>query len=356
MSGPAAPVFHSRPTLGDEEVSALTAVIASGQVAQGPRVEAFERAVASLLGRRGGVAVSSGTAALELALLVLGVGTGDEVVLPSYVCAAPWLAVRRVGAVPRIVDIDPASYALDPAAVKPALSPRTRAIIVPHLFGLPADLTALQSLGVPLIEDCAQTLCATERGRQVGTVGVLTVCSFYATKFLCAGEGGMVLADDPALLEKGRALREYDERPALRPDAFNRKMTDLQAALGIIQVGRIGEFVSRRAAIAQAYGAALAPMGWHLPAVPAGRTHVYYRYVVRLPSDAVRLDDLLRRVEQRGVHCRRPVFRPLHQYMDLAGYPASEEAHARALSLPIYPALTDEQVRRVIHALQEALP
>jgi perosamine synthetase len=354
MSGPPTPILHSRPTLGDEEVRAVTAVVGSGQVAQGPRVEAFERALASVMGRRGGVAVSSGTAALEVALLALGIGRGDEVVLPSYVCAAPWLAVTRVGAAPRIVDIDPASYALDPAAVKAALSSRTRAIIVPHLFGLPADLTALQDLGVPLIEDCAQTLCATERGRQVGTVGVLSVCSFYATKFLCAGEGGMVLADDPALLDKAHALREYDERPVLRQDAFNYKMTDLQAALGESQVARLGEFVSRRAAIARAYEAALAPLGLQPPAVPEGRTHVYYRYVMRLSGEAS-LDDVLARLERRGVHCRRPVFRPLHHYVDLAGCPASEEAHARAISLPIYPSLTDRQVTEVIRALQEAL-
>lgn len=198
----------------------------------------------------------------------MGVVHGDEVILPSYVCAAPWLAVVRVGAQPKIVDIEPDSYAIDPAAVKKVLSVRTSAIIVPHLFGLPADLTGLQSLGVPLIEDCAQTLGATEAGRQVGTVGAVTVCSFYATKLLCTGEGGMVLSHDQSLLERARALREYDEEPVLDDRAFNYKMTDLQAALGLSQLRRFPSFLERRREIAAAYRTAFSAARLGLPVVP----------------------------------------------------------------------------------------
>src|SRR5581483_7246060 len=243
MRGASSVIPHSRPALGDDEVRAAAAVIRSGGVAQGPVVRDFEAAVADLVAMRGGVAVHSGSAALELALLVLGVGAGDEVILPSYVCTAPWLAVTRVGASARLVDIELGTYAVDPAAVRRAVSPRTRAVIVPHLFGLPADLTALESLGLPLIEDCAQTLGATESGRPVGSVGRLTVCSFYATKLLCAGDGGMLLSNDMDLLNRARALRDYDEAPVLQAAAFNRKMTDLQAAVGGAQVRRFGEFL-----------------------------------------------------------------------------------------------------------------
>ena len=344
---------HSRPTLGEAEAQALRSVMASGQVAQGPQVDAFERAAAALTGLRGGVAVSSGTVALEVALLTLGVGPGDEVLLPTYVCAAPWLAVTRVGATPKLVDIEPQSYGIDPTAVRKALSPRTRAVIVPHLFGLPADLTALQACGVPLIEDCAQTLGAVERGRLVGSVGRVTICSFYATKLVCAGEGGMLLSNDERLLEKGRALREYDESDRLDSLAFNRKLTDLQAALGLVQVGRFPELVRRRAVIAALYGSELSSLGLTLPAVPDGRTHVYYRYVVRVPESAGPLDGIVKRLEGRGVQCRRPVFRPIHQYLGETGFAASDEAHARALSLPIYPSLTDDEAARVVHTLRE---
>jgi perosamine synthetase len=166
--------------------------------------------------------------------------------------------------------------------------PRTRAVIVPHLFGLPADLTSLQSLGIPLIEDCAQTLGAMEQGRAVGTVGLLTVCSFYATKLLCTGEGGMVLSNDEALLERVRELREYDQAPSLNAAAFNCKMTDLQAAIGVVQLNQIGG-VSREAgqrwppSIASSLPAELFALR---PRFRHGRTHVYYRFVVRLPKGA----------------------------------------------------------------------
>ena len=347
---------HSRPTVGQEEVQALTEAVQSGQIAQGPLVAEFERGMAALIGVTGGVAVSSGTAGLELALRVLDIGSGDEVILPSYVCAALWLAVTRVGARPRVVDIETTAYAIDPDAAAKAVTARTKAIIVPHLFGLPADLTRLEALGVPLIEDCAQTLTATEQGRQVGSVGVLTVCSFYATKLLCTGEGGMLLSNDPALLERASRLKEYDETLKLDPASFNYKMTELQAAMGLSQLKRFRAFLDRRATIAITYQSGLASSDLDLPVIPEGRSHIFYRYVVKLRGTARSVDDLIARLERQGVQCRRPVFRALHQYLEVTdGYPAADEAGDRALSLPIYPSLTDEDVLRTITAVREAL-
>lgn len=351
-------IAHSRPSLGSQDAQALTAVARSGQLAQGARVADFERGIAAYLGVRGGVAVGSGTVALELALLTLGIGRRDQVILPSYVCAAPWLATVRVGAEPRIVDVEPQTYAIDPAKAAKAISPRTRAIIVPHPFGLPADLSKLEALGVPLVEDCAQTLGATEGGRLVGSVGKATVCSFYATKLLCTGEGGMLLSNDPVILEKARALRDYDEKPTLEAAAWNRKMTDLQAALGVSQLTQLRTFLERRAAIAAQYHDALNQTGLGLPVVPPGRTHIFYRYIVRLPAanrSTRPLEALLTRLEHRGVQCRRPVFRPVHRYLGLTGYSNSEEAFETALSVPIYPSLTDEEVARAARTLCEEL-
>jgi dTDP-4-amino-4,6-dideoxygalactose transaminase len=358
-------ISHSRPSLGPEELEALAAVARSGQLAQGPRVAEFERAMAAWIGLSGGVAVSSGTAALHLALLAVGVGPGDEVLIPSYVCSALWLATVRIGAVARLVDIDLPTYALDPAQVKKAVTTRTRAIIVPHPFGLPADLAKLRKLRVPLIEDCAQTLGATQAGCAVGTVGQAVVCSFYATKLLCTGEGGMVLSNDQALLEKVRALRDYDEQSALNPMAFNHKMTDLQAALGLSQLSRLPSFLKRRSEIAEEYRAAFSQLPIELPTVPSDRTHVFYRYVVRLRGKgesrshprgmAALLDTLLAHLERRGLQCRRPVFRPLHRYLGEDGYPETERASDTALSVPIYPSLTDDDVHRVTRMLTEQL-
>lgn len=349
---------HSKPSLGQDDIRAATEVLRSGLIAGGPVVGQFERGMAAYIGVQGGVAVSSGTVALELALRAMGVGHGDNVILPSYVCSAPWLAIQRVGAQARIVDIDPVTYNLDPHKVRKARTSRTRAVIVPHLFGLPADLTALQSLGIPLIEDCAQTLGATEQGRAVGSVGLLTVCSFYATKLLCTGEGGMVLSNDEALLERVRALREYDQAPSLNAAAFNCKMTDLQAAIGVTQLNQLGEFFEKRAALAAIYRDSLPAELFTPPSVPSGRAHVYYRYVVRLQKGLQSSDeftDYLSRMAHRGLQCRKPVFRPLHRYLELADFPASDEADEVALSLPLYPSLTEEEVKLASQILQEEL-
>lgn len=352
-------VPHSRPSIDQADIRAVTDVLRSGHLAQGAGVEQFERGVAAYLGLAGGVAVNSGTMALEVALRILGVGPGDEVILPSYVCAAPWQAVQRVGAQARLVDIEPETFQINADQARAAVTSKTRAIIVPHLFGLPADLTAIEKLGVPLIEDCAQTLGAMERGRAVGAVGILTVCSFYANKLLCAGEGGMVLSSDPVLLERARALREYDGAPSLNPQATNLKMTDLQAAIGLAQLGRLPELLARRVSLAQSYRDVLDGTSVIQPCVPAGRSHVYYRFVVRIPNGQPGADELgqcLGRLERRGVQCRKPVFRSLHRYLDLEGFPASEAAEREALSLPLYPGLNDEEVAQIFLAMRDEWP
>ncbi|MCC2641229.1 MAG: putative UDP-4-amino-4-deoxy-L-arabinose--oxoglutarate aminotransferase [Nitrospira sp.] len=341
---------HSRPSLEEEDIRAITETLRSGRIAQGPAVGQFERGMAAYIGVQGAVAVSSGTVALELALRALNIGHGDNVIIPSYVCSAPWLAVQRVGAQARIVDIEPDTYNLDPQRVRKARTSRTRAIIVPHMFGLPADLAALEPLGIPLIEDCAQTLGVTDRGRAVGTVGQLTVCSFYATKLLCTGEGGMVLSNDADLLERVRALREYDQAPSLNAASFNCKMTDLQAAMGLSQLNKLGTFLERRAALAVVYREHLPAELFNVPSVPSGRTHCYYRFVVRVPKGLQSPEELtayLSRMMHRGVQCRKPVFRPLHRYLELSDFPASDEADGAAISLPIHPSLTEEEIKQV---------
>lgn len=346
---------HSRPSIEATDVRAVTEVLQSCQIAQGGVVEQFERGMAAYFGVSGGVAVTSGTAAVEVALRALGIGSGDDVLLPSYVCAAPLLAIQRVGAMPRLVDIDVDTFNIDPSAARQAMTPKTKAIIVPHLFGLSAGLTELEALGVPIIEDCAQTLGATEQGRPVGSVGMITVCSFYATKLLCAGEGGMVLSRDESLLERARRLREYDETPSLHPGSTNLKMTDLQAAIGLTQLERLGSFLERRRFLAEEYRAALSGVGLVPPAVPAGHTHTYYRFVVRLPGLASKADglhDVIGRFEARGIQCRKPVFRSLHRYLELDGFPFAEEAERTALSIPLFPALTDEDAAQILMALR----
>lgn len=307
----------------------------------------FEARVASLVGAGGGVAVSSGTAALHLALVILGIGPGDEVILPSYLCAGPLHAIQHAGATPLLADCDPTTYNLDLTHVKRILTRQSKAILVPHLFGLPADLDELLSLGIPIIEDCAQALGATYRGKPVGGIGTLSICSFYATKVITTGEGGMLLSRDARLLQRAQDLRDYDQRRTFRT-RFNYKMTDFQAALGLSQLRQLPDFLAKRRALADRYHQQLKGLSLACPVVPADRKHIFYRYVVRVTGALRRMLTLL---EQAGVSARRPVFRPLHRCLKLAGFPGTEEAWRTALSLPIYPTLGDD-IDRVIGAVR----
>ena len=340
---------HSKPWITPADVRAVSRVVKAGALAQGVEVAAFESEVATTLGLPPGVAVSSGTAALHLALQGLGIGPGDEVILPSYVCVSPFHAIQYLGATPRLVDVDPATYNLDPADVRRRIGRRTRAIIVPHLFGLPAELDALLTLGLPVVEDCAQAFGAEYGGHPVGSFGAVSIVSFYATKLLTTGEGGMVLSPDRRLISRVRDRRDYDERRrhALR---YNYKLTDVQAALGRSQLRRYPAMLARRAAIAARYRRRWASLPLRLPAAVTGRTHIYHRFVVEVPSMAT---GIARRLLALGVTARQPVFRPLHLVLGLSGFPGTLQAFRHALSLPLYPALTPREEAVVTRAVPE---
>jgi len=343
---------HSRPFIDDEDAREVQRVLLSGQLAQDGEVARFESRMASYVGVRGAVAVSSGSAALHLGLLALGAGPGDEVIVPSYVCPAVLNAVLHAGASPVVADIEPATFNLSADDARRRITPRTRAVIVPHMFGTPADLDALGSLGVPVVEDLAMSLGSRWRGKRTGGYGSLAVCSFYATKMMATGEGGMVLGSDETLLAEVRDLRAMDEKEQFRV-RYNCKMTDLQAALGLSQLRKLAGFIARRREIADLYGDALRGLGLPAPSAPADGEPVWYRYVLTLDGDAGPFIEEMRR---RGVECRRPVFKPLHRYLGLSGYETSEEAWRRAVSIPLYPALTAAEIETVVKALRLVLP
>ena len=335
---------HSKPTLGATESRALSAVMRSGQIAQGPIVERFEKEMAAWMHTRGAVAVSSGTAALHLGLLAMGIGKGDEILLPSYVCTALLNAILYTGATPRLVDIDPDSMNVRPLAVKKAISRRTKAVIVPHLFGMPADMHALKALKIPIIEACAQSLGARYRGKWVGTFGIFSFVSFYATKLITTGEGGMVLSRSRQLLNRVRTLRQYDQRDR-HGLSFNYKMTDLQAAMGRIQLKRLPSFLAKRKALSKRYHKALAPLPIQLPAEPADRERQHYRYVIKVKG---RVELYLERFQRAGINCRRPVYYPLHRYLGQTGFSQTDRVYRQALSLPLYPSLLESEVRSIL--------
>jgi dTDP-4-amino-4,6-dideoxygalactose transaminase len=340
---------HSRPSLTGDDARAVARVVESGQIAQGPEVAAFERELAARLGVPAAAAVSSGTAALELALCAADVGRGDEVIVPTWGCDALHHAVVRAGGRPVPADVDPVTQALAIDDVRRRLTARTRAIVVVHAFGRAIDVTPFAALGVPVIEDCAQALGARVNGRAAGSTGTAAICSFYATKLVTTGEGGAV-AGSSATVARVRDTREYDDREELSPRA-NAKLTDLQAALGRSQLARLDAFIARRQAIARRYRAGLAGLPCRLPE-DAGAAHVYHRFVVEVERP---VDTVITALAARGVYARRPVFRPLHRATGVDGYPVAERLWQRSVSLPCYPSLADAEVDTVASAVRDAL-
>ena len=340
---------HSRPSLNDDDVRAVARVVRGGQIAQGPEVAAFETEIAARLGVPAAAAVSSGTAALELALCAAGVARGDEVIVPTYGCDALQHAVVRAGGRPVAADVDPRTHALALDDVRRRLTARTRAIIVVHAFGRAIDVAPFTALGLPVIEDCAQALGAVVNGRAAGAMGTAAICSFYATKLVTTGEGGAV-GGPVATVARVRDGREYDEREDLSPRT-NAKLTDLQAALGRSQLARLDTFIARRQAIARRYRAKLAGLPCALPE-DAGAAHVYHRFVVEVERP---VDTVIAALATRGVSARRPVFRPLHRATGGDGYPVAERLWQRSVSLPCYPSLADSEIDTVAGAVREAL-
>ncbi len=339
---------HSRPTLDEQDRQAVLDVLQTGRLVQGEQVAGFEAELSDLIGVSHAAAVSSGTAALHLALVALGAGEGDEVICPSYVCSALLHAVRYAKATPVIADIERDTFNIDVQDVKKRMTARTKAIIVPHLFGLPASMAEITALGIPVIEDCAQSLGSRFHDRITGSFGVISIFSFYATKVIAAGEGGMVLSNDPGLIEKIRDLRDYDEREddALR---YNYKMTDMQAALGRSQLRKIDGFIKRRREIAGHYDRILKKAGFPIPATPPDTEHIYYRYVILLDQ----AETFIEAMNQSGVACRRPVFKPLHRYLGLSGYSVTGDVWKKAVSIPIYPSLTQRDLFVIAESMQK---
>ncbi|MBN1273899.1 MAG: DegT/DnrJ/EryC1/StrS aminotransferase family protein [Candidatus Aminicenantes bacterium] len=340
---------HSRPSLSSSDIRSVSQVLRSGQISQGSLVSAFEKKFARTFGRKYGAAVSSGTSALHLSLLALNIKAGDEVIIPSFVCTAVLNAVNAVGAQPLVVDIDLPTYNISAPAVKRALSSRTKAVIVPHMFGCPADMNELLDTGIPVIEDCAQAVGSRYREHKTGSLGILSVFSFYATKVITCGEGGMVLGDSGELISKIKDRKDYDQKDKyiLR---YNYKMTDIQAALGMNQLSHLDNFIHRRRKIARRFLREFKDCSLILPVQSEEKIHIYYRFVTLAPGEA---SPYLKKLQKMNIMCRRPVFRPLHHYLHLSGFPHTEEAWHRCISIPLYPSLDPNEIMRIIAAVKE---
>lgn len=358
MSGAPAPIPPARPVLGEPEIEAAVRVLRTGRVVQGPEVAAFEQEFAALADGRACVAVNSGTSALQLTLMALGIGRGDEVIVPSFSFAATANAVRLVGAEPVFADIDPRTYCLDPRAAAALVGPRTAAIMPVHLYGHPAAMDALSPLaerhGLAVVEDACQAHGAALHARPVGAHGAAGCFSFYPTKNMHALEGGMVTTADPELARTLRLLRNQgmEQRYANEIVGANLRMTDVNAAVGRVQLGRLAEWTERRRSHAKHLDALITAEAVSTPYVADGARHVYHQYTVRVADG--RRDALQRGLAERGVGSAVYYPTPIHRLTPYATgdeLPETDRAAAEVLSLPVHPTLTDTEIERVAAAV-----
>ena len=372
----------TRPCLGDEEGEAAAAAIRSGWVTQGPRVAEFERAVGDYCGSAHAVAVSSGTAALHLVLAALEIGPGDEVICPSMSFVATANAICMTGARPVFADVQRRTYNLDPHCAREMIGPDTKAILVVHQIGMPADLSCFYEIvrehDLMIVEDAACALGSRYNGRPIGSCdgteyrSEAACFSFHPRKVITTGEGGMITTNRPELAERLRRLRNHGMAASAQEqhagDAFvvpryptlgyNYRMSDIQAAVGVEQMKRLDEIVVRRRALADRYNKSLAGHSWLCsPFVPEGAETNYQSYAISLTDDApIERDELIARLRRRGIaagagimlaHCQEPH----RNCRGVDSLSVSESAHANSLLLPLFPQMTDEDVKQVLDSL-----
>ncbi len=359
----AAAIPIARPQIGEEEKRQVLQVLDSGHLVAGPRVAEFEAAFAAYIGVPHAVATASGSSALQVAMLALGITSGERVVTTPFSFAATSNAIIHAGATPVFADVDPESCNLDPDATEAVLRRGgIRAILLVHLYGLPADMRAFRSLadryGVLLIEDCAQAHGATIDGRRVGSLGDAAIFSFYPTKNMTTGEGGMVTTHDPAVTRRARLLVDPrgDEEYAYEVVGFNYRMVEMAAAMGLVQLSALEARNERRREHARQLTAGLRDLPWlHVPAEPAGYRHVYHQYTVRVRRHR---DDLSRHLAASGIASRVYYPKliphtPAYHHRGFDGvYPNAERLTHEVLSLPVHPSLRADEVATIVDAVR----
>jgi dTDP-4-amino-4,6-dideoxygalactose transaminase len=337
------------PDLGEAELAAVAEVFESGMLTMGPKVAEFEAELARACGVERAFAVSSGTAALHVAVLALGLEPGDEVLVPAYTFPATANVVALAGLRPRLVDVDPETMNLDPEKLE--VGPRTRAILPVHLFGRPARLEELPDL--PLLEDAAGALGARRRGRPCGSLGALACFSFHPRKIVTTGEGGAITTDDAEIADAVQQLRNHGWRTLgdMPAPGLNYRLSDILCAVGIPQLQRLDELLAARTRIAAGYTERLAHLPVLLPAADDGDVHGWQAYVLQIDDR----DRVLAELRERGIEAQIGTF-ALHRlaaYADQGSFPGADQVFERALALPFHTRLTESDLDRVAEALDK---
>ncbi len=368
----------ARPSIGEEEEQAVVAALRSGWVSQGPKVAAFEREFAEYVGARNAVAVTSCTTALHLALLAAGVGPGDEVICPSLSFIATANAIAYAGAVPVFADVDATTYNIDPASIENAITSRTRAILLVHQVGLPAALDEIKEIahrrGLAIVEDAACAIGAEYRGERIGRPHASIACfSFHPRKILTTGEGGMITTGNDDAAARLRRLRQHGMSvsdlarhgsnkvmsESYDDVGYNYRMTDMQAALGSVQLRRLDEMLAKRRRLATGYTARLAHLPWLLPPQePSGLRHNYQSYMMRLTSNApLGRDDLMQKLLDRGVSTRRGIM-AIHREAPYRGdwdklLPVTNMVTDTTIILPLHHEMTEDDHDYVVECIEQ---
>lgn len=362
------PIPISKPLIGKEEQEAVQDVLASGQIASGPKVKAFEQAFANYVGAKHAIAVCNGTAALHAALAGLGLPPGSEVILPDFSFIASANSILLAGHRPVFADIDPQTYTLDPGALKKAVTKKTRAIMPVHLYGQPADMDPIREFArqhdLAVVADCAQSHGATYGGKMVGTLGDVGCFSFYATKNMTTGEGGMVTTSLDGLAETVRSFVNQGRAAGAQFGTYdhvrighNFRMTDVAAAMGLVQLDKLEDWNARRKAVAGRYTKSFRDLpNITVPEVRMGSTHAWHQYTVRVPDRARFVETM--KAQDVGVGVYYP--KTMHEYAHLAAMPRGTTKHAEkaakgVVSLPVHPSVSDADAERVVLAVQGAL-
>lgn len=355
----------AKPIINDEEIENVVEVLKSGMIAQGPKVEEFEQKFAEWVGAKYGIATNSGTSALHVALLACGIGEGDEVITTPFTFIATGNAIVYTGATPVFADIDLDTYDIDPDSIEDLITDKTKAILPVQLYGQSADMDKIREIAdeysLKVIEDAAQAHGAMYNDEKVGSMGDMACFSFYPTKNMTTGEGGMITTDDEELAEKARIFRAHGSSIKYQHDeiGYNFRMTDIAAAIGLAQLNNIDEFNDKRIENANYLNEGLKDVeGIITPYSPENRKHVYHQYTIRVTKG--NRDEWAELISNKGIgtgiHYPIPLYnQPIYEELGFKGNcPVAEEAADNVISLPVHPSLTKEDLDLIIEAVKEA--
>jgi perosamine synthetase len=354
----------AKPIIGHEEIKAVRDVLQSGMLTQGEEVKKFEERFSAYIGVKNSIAVSNGTIALDLALKALDLHPGDEVISPAFTFIATSNSILYQGLKPVFSDVDPETFNIDPESLSERITPKTKAVVGVHLYGQPFDLKAVQQIcddkDLKLIEDCAQAHGAEYEGKKVGSFGA-GCFSFYPTKNMTTGEGGMITTDDGALAARLRLLRNHGDAGKYNHVilGYNYRMMNIQAAIGLVQLARLEEFTCKRIGNAELLNRNIRIKGLTKPYKAANVRHVYHQYVVKVEDDfPASREKLMSFLQEKGigsaVHYPRPIYeQPLYREMqrDWPRCPVAEDVSKRVLSLPVHPSLGQEDLEYIANTL-----